>query len=76
MVAVPDIYHREWNDVSLGIKRSGLWWAVVASTLVLDLGFGPWAGRAWFAQWLEGAEELARVESGNGMLFNALYPSI
>eukprot|EP00974_Lingulodinium_polyedra_P108127 10466693-Lingulodinium_polyedra.AAC.1 len=31
MAPVAGIFHREWNDAALGIKRASCWWAVVAS---------------------------------------------
>eukprot|EP00974_Lingulodinium_polyedra_P012992 1261157-Lingulodinium_polyedra.AAC.1 len=62
MLAVRDIYHREWNDIINGLKSCDLWWVVVGSTLLLNLGHGPWANARWYQQWLEGAQDLMEHE--------------
>ena len=59
-----------------GVKRSGFWWVVVASTLLLNLGHGPWQGCAWFSKWLEAGEDLLQVEGANGRLVGTLYSAI
>ena len=41
-----DIFHREWNDVTLALRRCGLDWTILLRTVVYNLCFGPWEGSA------------------------------
>ena len=43
-----DIYHRAWNDVSITLRRAGLWWVVLLGRVVFNLPYGPWDGCAFW----------------------------
>ena len=58
MIFIRDVFHREWNDVSLAVKHTGLWWVVLLSSLAFNLPFGPWDGSGWWEQRKEGARDL------------------
>jgi hypothetical protein len=71
-----DIFHREWNDVTLALRRCGLYWTILLSTVVYNLCFGPWEGSAWFEKLKAGAEEYFKKESVARPLFATLYQLI
>ena len=45
-----DPYHRVWNDVKLGLKRSAMkgWKAVLEFTLLANLNYGPFGSGSWY----------------------------
>ena len=59
ILPVMDIFHREWNDVSLAAQRAGCWSAVLLSSLAMNVPFGPWDGCGWWEKLKEGACDLA-----------------
>eukprot|EP00974_Lingulodinium_polyedra_P006089 576266-Lingulodinium_polyedra.AAC.1 len=63
LVPMRDIYHREWNDVKLALKKSDLWYAVLLSTLAFNLPYGPWDGAGWFSKLQDSAKALMEEES-------------
>ena len=74
VIGVRDIYHREWNDVTLALRQAGLWRYVVLSSILFNLPYGPWNGGAWFGKLCESARDLAARDGTGGALFKALYP--
>ena len=72
MIFIRDVFHREWNDVSLAVKHTGLWWVVLLSSLAFNLPFGPWDGSGWWEQLKEGARDLLANAPHGGPLFDAL----
>lgn len=71
-----DIYHREWNDVKLAIKSCGLWWAVLLSSVALNIHWGPWLTQAWFQKHKEGADEFFRKCTPADPLFLHFYEEL
>eukprot|EP00974_Lingulodinium_polyedra_P030085 2897503-Lingulodinium_polyedra.AAC.1 len=50
VLAVRDIFHREWNDVCLSLKGAGVWSTVVMTSVLFNLPYGPWEGQSWWGQ--------------------------
>eukprot|EP00974_Lingulodinium_polyedra_P108104 10464124-Lingulodinium_polyedra.AAC.1 len=61
-----DIYHREWNDVQGAIRASGLWYAILLTSVTFNLCFGPWEGAAWMEKVAGMAKEYCAKESCSG----------
>eukprot|EP00974_Lingulodinium_polyedra_P053391 5129326-Lingulodinium_polyedra.AAC.1 len=76
MIGIMDIFHREWNDVSLALQRAGCWSAVLLSTLAFNVPFGPWDGSAWWEKMKESAQDMQARDPWGGPLFEALYEGI
>ena len=76
MIFIRDVFHREWNDVSLAVRHTGLWWVVLLSSLAFNLPFGPWDGSGWWEQLKEGARDLLANAPHGGPLFDALYSAL
>ena len=66
IMAIRDVFHREWNDVKLALKAAGLWWVVLLTTIAFILPFGAWKGSSWFEQMKEAiADQVARSPHGS-----------
>ena len=76
MVVFHDIFHREWNDVRGGLKSAGLWWAVLLSTVVLNLNYGPWESQSWWCKLCEMGAHFWETRQPGDPLFEALYENI
>ena len=76
VMAVRDVFHREWNDVQLAVKATGLWHVVLLSSLAFNLPYGPWDGSKWSHLMLEAARDLCAHEDVAGPLFSAFYELI
>eukprot|EP00974_Lingulodinium_polyedra_P018251 1765395-Lingulodinium_polyedra.AAC.1 len=76
VLLVRDIFHREWNDVRAAAKSSDLWWAVLLSTMVFNLSYGPWEGAAWHEKLKGSALELQAKVSPNDRFFQAFFPNL
>ena len=73
MVVVRDIYHRQWNDTRLAISSAGLWWAVLLTTVSINMAYGPWDGAAWWQKLKEGGAELMSQEKIGNPFFESFY---
>ena len=70
VVVLRDIYHREWNDVKLGLQWADVWWVVVLTTLAINLPHGPWGGSAWFHQMVEAMKDMVQRSPHGSPLFD------
>jgi hypothetical protein len=75
-VIVADPNHRCWNDVKNSIKQAGLWDAVLASGVAMNVGFGPFDGQAWWHEIAEAAMQHAAVAGKSCPLLAAMLPKI
>ena len=75
-VVVRDVYHREWNDIKLALKGAKCWWAVLLTTVSLNLAYGPFEGGTWFRKLVEGAEDLFARTTAADPLFCRLYEGL
>ena len=75
-LAIRDVFHREWNDCQGAVKGAGLWWVVIATTLIYNLGYGPWQGSAWFHRMSESASDMVHRAGAQGELFRRLVADI
>ena len=73
MAFLRDPLHRQWNDLTLALKATGLWWVVIMSTVAFNLSHGPWNGSSWFEKIREGGLTLLAEEGPHSALVNALY---
>ena len=76
MVGLRDVFHREWNDIKLGLQQAGVWWCVLLTSIVYNMAYGPWEGQAWFAKLQEGAREYWSHASVADPLFLSVYENI
>ena len=72
MNAIPDPFHRSWNDVKMGVGKR-LRFVVLLMVVVFNLPFGPWQGGAWYEKLLTMSEEMAQSMNAANPLFIALY---
>eukprot|EP00974_Lingulodinium_polyedra_P023188 2238155-Lingulodinium_polyedra.AAC.1 len=71
MVALRDPFHREWNDTKLALQRAGCWWAVLLTTVVYNMAYGPWESKSWFHKLQEGAQEYWAKATPGDLLFGS-----
>eukprot|EP00974_Lingulodinium_polyedra_P101892 9868776-Lingulodinium_polyedra.AAC.1 len=55
---------------------AGQWWAVLLSSVVYNMNFGPWEGTAWFRKLAEGAQSMWAKANATDALFGRLYEAI
>lgn len=75
--ANPDVFHRCWNDVKIGLGRAGFWEAVLLSSIWINVNFGPWKGGKFWRETQGAAEEyFEHTGSSSCRLFGAMLPFI
>ena len=65
---IRDNYHREWDDVTLSLRKEGLWPTMLLSQLVFNLAHGPWEGAGWCEKIIQGAKSLIGTAPDGGEL--------
>ena len=76
VLALRDIFHREWNDTKLALMASGVWWVVLLTTLAYNFVHGPWANAAWFGKLVEGCQDFVAKSPHGSPLFEEFYERI
>ena len=71
-----DIFHREWNDVRCALGDSKVWYAVLLTTMVINVPHGPWESSAWWVKMTSAAVAYCIRSSWTSPLYAALYESI
>ena len=76
MLAIRDIYHREFNDAKLALTRASLWWVVSLTTILFNMPFGPWQTKKFWKRLQASAVDLVARATASSPLLQALYPAI
>eukprot|EP00971_Amphidinium_carterae_P184397 3660748-Amphidinium_carterae.1 len=68
--------HRQWNDINLALRDSGMYGTYLLTLVAMNAWFGPWMSKAWFMEAVHKLEEVIAYSGADDPLFERLWPEM